>query len=238
MVEESARSKRFGLFDPNDEEIAGLIPANAKRVKVQDIDGQEKWRDPAKFEVGDKIIIENGEPRSMFRVPGRKSKQEEVEEILPQATTEEAKKRAQLKREFLERDELIQLAKENPDDEKVLSFILEGLAEESASLSFERAQKESRNQETSQISLRRVNSLKAMAEIYLKKKEQASSRIIDLKSPEFAILFGYLVSTFKECMTNASIDDDAINVVMDNFMTEVRQDSWAALAVRKMKGEV
>ena len=230
-------SKKFGLFDPFDEEIFALIPKKAERVRIQDRDGQEKWRNPKSFHKGDMLILENGEPRIMWNAPGRKSKKEEVEELFPEGTTEEADERMELKQKFLDRDDLIRLAKENPEDDKVLSLILEGLAEESASLSFERAQREARNQETSQISLRRVNALKSMAEIYLKKKEQASSRVIDLKSNEFFILFAHIVGTFKDVMQQAHIDDDAINVVLDNFMSEVKDESWSSLATRKMKGE-
>jgi len=230
--------KRFGLFDPEDEEIKALIPVTATRVRVQNIDGQEKWRNPSKFEPGDQLILENGEPRCMFSTPGRKSKAEEFEDFLPAPTTEDAKERNEEKRNFIDQDELRLVLEENPDDDQVLVLLLKGLAEESASLAYERALSESRMKDTSQISLRRANILKTMGELSIKRKEQMTSNIIDLKSPHFFILLQHIIETFKETLEKARIDPDAIAVVMDQLITELRNDSWASQAVRKMKGDI
>jgi hypothetical protein len=230
----TTEERRFGLFDPDD--VEDLIPSNAKRVRIQDIDNQEKWRDPNDFQKGDKVILENGTPRFMYNVPGRKSKKEELEEILP-GTTDDAVQLQEEKRKFFEQDELLKLAKENPDDDGLLDSLITGLAEEAASLSFERQRREAQNKETSQISLRRVGTLKAMSEIFLKKKEQKQSAVIDLKSPQFFVLFVYLCETFKECMEGANLDPDAVQVILDSFQNAIKDPSWTALANRKMRGD-
>jgi hypothetical protein len=230
----TSEDKRFGLFDPDD--IEDLIPSNAIRVRIQNANNQEKWRNPNDFHKGDRVIIENGEPRCMYSKPGRKSKKEEVEEFIP-GTTEDAKDLQEEKRKFLNQDELLKLAKENPNDDGILDSLIAGLAEEAASLSFERKKRESQNKETSQISLRRVNTLKALSEIFIKKKDQQQSAVIDLKSPQFFVLFVFLCETFKECMENANLDEDAVQVIMDGFQNAVKDPSWMALASRKMRGD-
>ena len=112
-----------GLVDFD--EVEPHIPATATRVKIQNVSGQEKWRDPEERESGDKVIISNGEASFMYRKPGRKSSKEIEDESTPQPTTVDAEETSLLRKRFMERDMILSRLCENPAGEGVLDAVLE-----------------------------------------------------------------------------------------------------------------
>ena len=67
---------------------------------------------------------------------------------------------------------------ENPESSDLLHLVMVGLAEESASIGFERAEAEREGKGTSTISVRRIGALKSVAETWLRRKEQLVDREI------------------------------------------------------------
>lgn len=225
-----------GLVDFD--EVLPHIPSTAKRVKIQNASGQEKWRDPEERENGDKVIISNGEAGFMYSKPGRKSSKEREDEVTPQPTTVDAEESSLLRKRFMERDMISSRVCENPSGESVLDAVLDALAEEQASLAFERKTAESRNAPISQISLRRVNALKTMGELWFKRKEQLATKEIDLASDEFARLLQFVIATFIEAMEKSQVDQDSIAVVGQTLLSLIRDESWVSQARKKMRDPV
>jgi hypothetical protein len=154
-------------------DLLALIPTNAVRVKVQAANGNCFWRAISFEEDGtllgildeDSILMCHGKPLTMSTKPGRKRK--------TQAKNPTVRRNAmyqKLKTRFLRRNALLRSIEERIETEpgKVSLLVMHGLAQEIASLEFDRQQAEAEGRETSQISLRRMNALKSLGEMLTK----------------------------------------------------------------------
>ena len=157
------------------------IPPGATRVQVEDEYGKLIWRKPSEVLDTDTIRInfKTGEPYVMFGSPGVPSSNSLNTNKTPpplqtptsggspnpQANINQLQQRKQAK---LSNDAVFDQTKKNADSSEVLTHVLVGLAEESASLAFEREEAERRGEATSQISLRRVNALRAVGDTWRK----------------------------------------------------------------------
>jgi hypothetical protein len=211
-----------------------LIPSDAVRVKVIDEKGQEKWRDVGSLLPSDEIVLDGGKPRVMKTEPGRKRKTPAPKPPPPTNDTVAALQAA--KDYFLENDPLMQRVDIGIDDDAVLHLIMRGFAEEAASLAFERGEAERTGKETSQLSIRRISALRNLGDVFLKRKEQLSGKIIDMDSPAFANLFKFMTETFRESMINGGIGADQVEVIFQSLARRMSDDTWAHEARNRMKG--
>lgn len=218
------------------QEIIDDIPPSAVRVKVRDEKGIEQWRD---IEHGldtladtDVILMDaHGQPMTMASHPGRRKKPK------PQkAINDKVAEIQELRKHFYKSDELLSKIQSDVESDDVLHFVMQGLAREAASLEFERQQAENTGRETSQISLRRTNTLKAVADTWLKRKDQISSKTVDMNSTAFARLFGFIVETFRESLNQQGISNDEIHVIMTALSDRISDDTWEEEARMAMRG--
>jgi hypothetical protein len=129
------------------DDLLALIPTSAVRVKVQAANGNCFWRAISFEEDGtllglledDSILLHNGKPQKQ-------------------------------KVQFLRNNALLQSIEDRIEAEpgKIALLVMHGLAQEVASLEFDRQQAEAEGRETSQISLRRMTALKALGEMLIK----------------------------------------------------------------------
>jgi hypothetical protein len=211
-----------------------LIPSDAVRVKVTDEKGLEKWRDVDAIQASDEIILDRGKPLVMKTAPGRKRKTPAPKPPAP--TNETVATLMAAKEYFLENDPLMQQVDVGIDDDSLLHLIMRGFAEEAASLAFERGEAERTGKETSQLSIRRINALRNLGDVFLKRKEQLSGKVIDMDSPAFASLFKFMTETFRESMINGGIGADQAEVVFQSLARRMGDDTWALEARNRMKG--
>jgi hypothetical protein len=223
------------------------IPAGATRVQVEDEYGKLIWRKPSEILDTDTIRInfKTGEPYAMFGKPGQPSsnsanvKQTPVNTPYihpsnPQANINQLQQRKQAK---LNSDAVFDQTKKNADSSEVLTNVLVGLAEESASLAFEREEAERRGESTSQISLRRVNALKAVGDTWIKKKEIMSSKSLDLESKAFRQVFGHIAETFRKACDEAGVRPELAESVFATFGKMVDDPDWMQDAKKAMERE-
>lgn len=218
--------------------IIALIPADAKRVKVKTEKGHEKWRDITGGMDGildsDEILLVSSKPVTMNKVPGRKKKTPAPKAPAPVNQTV-ANLIAQ-KQAFFDNDPLLKQIENAVDAEDVLHLVMQGFAQESASLQFERVEAERTGKETSQLSIRRINALKALGETWIKRKEQLSGKIIDLESTAFQRLFGFMLDTFRESMLKGNVPRDQVETIFSRLSERMNDDTWEQEAQNKMKG--
>jgi len=220
------------------DDILALIPDDAKRVKVRTEKGHEKYRDISEgldtILPTDEIVLVSSKPVTMKSAPGRKKKAP-----LPKAPPAVNQTVAQLqiaKQAFLDRDPLLQQIERGVDGEDVLHLVMRGFAQESASLEFERQEAERNGRETSQLSIRRINALKALGETWIKRKEQLAGKVIDMESPAFAQLFEFMLETFREAMLKGNVPRDQAETVFSRLSERMGDDTWEQEARNKMKG--
>ena len=223
------------------------IPNGATRVQVEDEYGKLIWRKPSEVLSTDTIRInfKTGEPYVMYGKPGVPSSNASnskapppshspAKSSNPQANINQLQQRKQNK---LNNDAVYDQTKKNAESSDVLTHVLVGLAEESASLAFEREEAERRGESTSQISLRRVNALRAVGDTWIKKKEMMSSKSIDLESKSFKRVFGHIAETFRKACDEAGIRPELAESVFATFGRMVDDPEWLIDAKKAMESD-
>jgi len=231
-------------------EIISRLPADVHSVKVEDSGGKTRWRPVHKLLRSDTILMtKEGRPFMMKGSPGRRShkprkydkpkkgqrkKTESPNPHIPEDLEVVAGQRAN----FIEKDPLSQVIRESPDSTDVLQEIMSGLAEEAASIAYDRLREEQKGRPTSVISTRRIQALKALGETWLKRTEQLDERDIDLGGPAFQNLWRFLMSTFRTAMVQSNLSSESIQHVMTNLGQQVDDDLWVTNAQKAMRGNM
>jgi hypothetical protein len=170
-----------------------------------------------------------GKPIVMLQEPGRPRKVE------VEPNSEAIAEMLRLKKEEGGRSKIIKALKEDPDSLKGLDALILGMAEEQESIRFERTVAEKHGKDTSTLSIRRSQALRAIAETLLKKRELATAKEIDLSSPTFKVLLRFILETVQEAMRASGLPEDAINDVFTKFGKKMNATEWEADARRSMK---
>jgi hypothetical protein len=217
------------------------IPQGATRVQVMTDLGKQVWRKPSDVLPTDTIQInpKTGEAYVMFGAPGFPTPSPSVtsspKATTPSPTANNLSQHQNRKKQKLGSDQVLATTTNTPDSEKVLTEVLVGLAEESASLAFEREEAERRGEATSQISVRRVNALKAVGDTWIKKKEMMSSKSLDLESKAFKKVFGFIAETFRKACDEAGVRPEQSESIFASFGKMVDEQEWMTDAKKSME---
>lgn len=221
------------------------------RVKVVDDLGKTLWKKPDDVLPTDQILLhpKTGLPITMDTEPGRKNK---TAPIVPvnNSSTLSASNQAQVamssvqmnianqqlnKINTLMTDKILGNVVNNIESGDVLNSVIEGLAEESASLKFERSEAERKGENTSQLSIRRISALKAVGDAWIKKKEMLSNQMVDMDSKAFKILFGFIAETFRRACDDAKVRPEMAESIFANFGKMVDAEEWLKEAKSRME---
>lgn len=204
-------------------DLLAKVPPGANRIKVETEKGETKYKPIDELADTDTILTNSdGDPVVMRHKPGRKSKAD------PQPVNDTIKELVRRKQDAVVADPLRDAAEKEPDSEVVLHEVLKGLTEEVASLHFERAEAERTGKDTSQISVRRIGGLKAVAETWLKRKDQIATKSVDPDSPGFKAAASYILETMKEAMLGAGLRPEMVQTVFSKFSSITGSESWEA----------
>lgn len=213
---------------PQQKSILANLPSGVTRIQVLDEFGKTRYKSPKDLADSDEIVIgPNGGPITMTGNPGRKKNPE----LAP--ANDRVAEQIRAKEIHLRSDDLLEAVHQNPEASVVLNYVMEGLAEEAASLGFERQEAERTGQPTSQISLRRVNALKAVGDAFLKRKEVLTNNSVDMDSPAFKRLFSYIMDTFRDALIAAGSRPEMIETVFANLAKKLDED-WQKEATKRM----
>ena len=218
---------------PNQQELLDKVPANATRVKVETELGKIKYKAVNRVAVTDIILTtKEGDPIVMKRKPGRAIKPEVGPDnaIIAETLAHKARTMAE--------DDVLQTAIASPESADVLHKVMVGMAGEAASLRFERQEAERKGQGTSQLSLRRVNALKGVADTWLRRKEQLVNHSVDIEGPGFGILFQHIMETFRGSMEDSGVHPEMIKVVFARFQVRVVSEEWKNDAKARMRKNI
>lgn len=208
------------------------VPDGALRVRVVDEKGAIAWRPIDKVLSTDTIdLTDKGQPQWMFNPVGRPSKKKQIESLPP--VTPVVGQLIEIKEAHIRTDPVILAAEATPESPDVLNQVMLAIAEESASLRFERLEAERTGQETSHLSMRRVAALKAIGDTWIKRKEQIQNREIDMESPSFQELFRFISETFARAMQAAGVRQEQADTVFAKFAS-LLDDEWKKEAKNRM----
>jgi len=218
-------------------DLLAKVPPSATRVQVITAKGDKKYRsldpnDKNALALTDTIQTNKmGDPIVMKGKPGRKSTPT-VGPVNP--TVAELLKRRQT---AMDDDPILTQIAASPDSANVLNEVIRGLGEESASLKFERQEAAREGKDTSGLSSKRVQALRAVGDTWLKRMDQLVAKSIDLDGPSFAIVFELMMDTLREAMNSANLRDEQIKTVFAKFSSMI-DDDWKNEAKLRMKRNV
>lgn len=221
------------------------------RVQVIDDLGKIVWRKPNEIKTSDQVKINptNGLPITMSGEPGRKvstapvSKPVQTASVPTLSQVQVAMSSSQMnlanqqlnKLNTLATDKILTKTLGEIESSTVLDSVIEGLAEEAASLKFERIEAERKGENTSQLSIRRVNALKAVGDAWIKKKEMISNQSIDLEGKAFKIVFGLIAETFRKACDESKLRPEMTESIFANFGKLVDAEEWIKEAKGRME---
>jgi len=209
--------------------ILSNLPPDTVRVQVQDASGKTRWKKPSEIVSSDTILFNSGgDPIVMKGSPGRR------QTVVPLPVNPATASIVQYKDDSMKKDPLLRSVKDSTHSLDILDNIIRGISEEAASLHFEREEAERKGNDTSKISLRRVNALKAAADVYLKRREQMAQGSVDLESEAFEKVFLFIVETIRDCMMSSGVSREHVDTVFAKVAKHF-DDSWKAEARARMK---
>lgn len=205
-----------------------MIPVDAEKVRVQKPDGSLVWVCPSKIQDGDVIPL-NKKGKPSITTPRKTFKKKTSSGLVRQMTTQ--------RQQHLSKDPiLVSLANSSQaKDPDVLFHIIQSIAEETSRVDHTRELLDLQGGDSTKLSVRRVQALRQMAELWVKSVSNASSKTIDLDSPVFTALFGLLMTTLKDVMLTTGIRPDEVQTVFSKLATQVENEEWRVRAHRAMK---
>ena len=208
------------------------IPPSAARVMVLTAKGAKKYKAVADLADSDRIQVNKmGDPIVMKNKPGRKSAAD-VGPATPAVAALLVRKQASMSS-----DDIITAMRVAPDSADVLHQVILGLGEEAASLRFEREEAAREGKDTSGMSAKRVQALRATADTWLKRMDQIGARSIDMDSSSFSTLFKFIMDTFREAMNTSRLRPEQVETVFAKFSSMV-DDDWKNEAKIRMKRSI
>lgn len=228
MVTKKTKTKPKPTPTPQDHAaLLSLAPPGSQRVSVTDRQGRAKWRPMDAVEPFDTILLRNGIPITMKASPGRPA---EIEGAVDVGVADQVRQ----KDRDLSSDLVVKTARHDPESSDLLHHVVVAMAEEASSLKYERRQAELNGTETSQISVRRVQALKAVAETWLKRKDQTAAKEIDLAGPQFKAVFALTLDTFREAMVDSNLRPEMVEMIFAKLTAKL-QEGWEQEARNRMK---
>jgi hypothetical protein len=149
-------------------------------------------------------------------------------------TTSDLEYHAEMVRErqkFIASDPLVQKIEAKGAPLEILYLIKKEVASEAASLNFERLEVAKRGKETGQVSTRRIEALKKIADIELKIKELDSASV-NLSSERMQKLFTLWVETMRE-VAQETLPQEVMNLFFNRFASVM--EGWEDRATNALR---
>jgi len=116
------------------------------------------------------------------------------------------------KDEVIKRDALLRGMLNDDGVFDLLDVVLAEMAEEGASLKYERIKKEFNDEATDRISLRRANILKMISDSLIQKRNLALNDLVNLRSPQWQIVFKQLMDRVQQTFNDLEYSSEQIEL--------------------------
>jgi len=118
----------------------------------------------------------------------------------------------------------------------LLDVVLAEMAEESASLKYERIKKEFLDQDTDRLSLRRSNILKMISDSLVQKRNLALNDFVNLRSPQWQVVFAQLMGKVRRTFIDLNYTSEQMELFFQKL--EVNLEGFEDEAEQKLKESV
>lgn len=158
-------------------------------------------------------------PLTVARGRGRPRK---VERMPTTSDLEYHAKMAEEKAKFVDGDPVVQAAGKTTDPMMMLSIIKAEVARETAALHFQRIENEKLGRDTAQVSTRRIDALKKIADIELEIKKLGASAV-DVRSEQMLRVFKFFIETVRTILED-NLSPEQCDLIFNRFSTEF--ENW------------
>ncbi len=125
---------------------------------------------------------------------------------------------------FIQKQELLQAVGQKAPVSEVVDLVLKEIAEELSHLKFERKKATQEGKNTANYTISRVAALRQLADVLLKRQENARAERLDLKSPEFKKVLKLWMEFIYESMVKVSVNENTIDIVFKQM--EADMSDW------------
>lgn len=122
---------------------------------------------------------------------------------------------------YVKKQEIVKALREDASTAVVIDALLLEIAEELSHLKFERRKASQEGRSTANYTVSRINSLRSMAELLLKRKEAALAEKLDLRSPRLQKIFEVWMEFFYESMLKCQIPDHLTDLVFQQMKADM-----------------
>jgi hypothetical protein len=106
----------------------------------------------------------------------------------------------QQKRDYIADDNLLKIVRRGSNSFELLDKLIEEIAEETASMKFDRTFNEGRGADTIKISKQRAVVLKTIADLIVTKRELAQNEVLNLKGKKMQAVFKFLIGLVRDSL--------------------------------------
>lgn len=153
------------------------------------------------------------------RKPGRPRKVERRPDV---GDLEYHAQLAEEREAFIESDPLVKATESRADTTEMLHTVKLEVAKEAAALHFQRIENEKYGRDCAQVSSRRIEALKKIADIELDVRKLGAEKI-DLKSEKMQRVFSYFIQQIKEVAAD-SLEPEEVDLLFNRLGTAL--DGW------------
>lgn len=141
-----------------------------------------------------------------------------AEIIDQQALDEDIRRRIK----YVNGQEIVTTIKKNASTAETIDVLLLEIAEELSHIKYERRKASKEGKSTLNHTISRINSLKNLAELLLKRKEAALAERLDLKSERFQKVFQVWMEFFYDAMEKCGIEERIIDLVFQQMKADMK----------------
>lgn len=128
---------------------------------------------------------------------------------------------------YVRRQTLVKALEDGASTSELIDAVLKDMAEESAHLKWERRTASKDGKPTANYNVARVNALRSIAELLIKRKEASIAERLDLKSPRFQKIFKLILGFFADSMMKSGVEQEIMDLVFQQMKADMRD--WEKL---------
>ena len=130
---------------------------------------------------------------------------------------------AEQRDKFIAASPVVDAVRKHVDSADMLRLIKEQLACEAAALEWQRNENQKQGKDTAQVSSRRIEALKKMADLEVDIKKMGADTV-NLKSEKFQRVFKYLIANFQEVCVEIGLRPEQIDLLFNRLATAL--EGW------------
>jgi hypothetical protein len=123
--------------------------------------------------------------------------------------------------DYVRDQDLVKATKNGASTSALSDLLVVEIAEELAHLKFERRKAAEEGKSTANYTIARIQSLRGMMELLIKRKESERAEQLDLKSPRFNALFRLWMEFFAEAMEKSGIESKTADIVFQQMKADM-----------------